>query len=271
MGVVMKRATWVFLALPLMSQAADLSGWASQIRNTLGAFRVAVKQVEVSMDKRMSVAMQSTAAAQSAALDMFNRRQVADTVGMFGPDGQLVDPCYQVGMSAVAANTASKAEGSASRQMDLIYRTSATGKANAGGLTGALGVTRDVSSYPYIANVSKRVERHRQRYCSVSESANGYCKLAPNGMQSADSDFSLHLSPGKTYGWDQAESANDFVKTVAPVRPVPQTKNCTSPECRAALRQRRVQESYMAMARYSMLRMVESRTSQKAGEAKEQK
>src|SRR5690606_22443718 len=98
-------------------------------------------------------------------------------------------------------------------------------------------------------SVVSRTARHQQRYCTTAEAASGFCAVQPNGMQGGDADFALHGVPGKTFGWDQAEASSDYVKTVAPVAPLPTRGQCTSAQCRAALTARMERESRMSMAR----------------------
>lgn len=269
----MKRTTttaFFILACTLGSsvQADSMLRWKEQADSVVSALKIVTKQKQVSTDKAVSVRGQAMQAYASSNVDVSNREAILDTVDQYGRTGQLVDPCYQVSMASVVQGAMSKTDASAQAAMQRLYRTSDDGEMNSGGLTGALGATTKVSAHPYAAPTAQRIERRFSRYCSVSEASAGYCKLNSNGMQSGDSDFSLHVAPGKTFGWDQTEAATDFVKTIAPVKPMPKTGKCTNPECIAATNERRQQEVYMSMSRYSMVRFVESRSTQASGEAK---
>lgn len=255
-------------AASLPSHAEGMAAWMAQLLRMQSAYRVVGKNVQINEERKSNArvhAMQSTA---QAANEAYNNVAVLRTVDTFGPNSQLVDPCYQVAMAGMTTTTKGKTDASAQRAMMRIYETSDTGFANAGGVTGVFGATHRVSGYSYAASVSNRVQRHLARYCTVAEANAGYCTLQANGMQGGDSDFSVHLAPGKTYGWDQLEAATDFVKTVAPVRPVSLAEGCTDAGCRSAFMARRQQEAYMSMARYSMARFVESRSTQVTGDAK---
>lgn len=255
-------------ALPFGVQADAMLSWGNQIGSVRSALKITTKQKQVSSDKATIVRSQSTQAYASTAVDIYNREQVLRTVDDFGVTGQLVDPCYQVSMANTVHNTIGKASDAAQRAMERLYRIGDDGEMNSGGVSGAFGGTTQVSTHPYAAETSQRTERHLHRYCSVSEAAAGYCTLNANGMQSADSDFSLHVVSGKTFGWDQSEAATDFVKTVAPVKPMPKRGKCRTPDCMAAMAARRLQEAYVSMSRFSMVRFVESRTTQASGDAK---
>jgi len=259
------------LLLPAVSYAdgVGVGGWMNEIQKSMFAFKVMIKQMSISSDKSLAVSKQSTSAQQSAKLEQYNQAAVSQTMATYGPDGQLVDPCYQVGVGNMSASTSNKTAQSAMSKMSQLYRVSSSGTANSGGLTGALGATDKVSSYPFAASVYLQMQRHLAKYCSVSEAASGYCTLTPNGMQAADSDFSVHLRPGETFGWDQSEAATDYVKTFAPMTPVPNANKCTSPECNSSLTMNRVAEVFMSIARFSMMRMIEAHITQKIGLAKE--
>lgn len=252
--------------VPVITGAAELTAWTEKIKDIVSALRVSVKQVDVSGNKAAAVHVQTEQARSSAAMDTYNREQVRRTVDEYGTTGQLVDPCYQVGMANTGTAIKGKSETNAAEAMRRVYTTGADGTANAGGVSGAFGSKIKVTNFPFASNVGMMSERHLSRYCSVSEAKAGYCILNPNGMQSGDSDFSMHLTPGRTYGWDQTEAAGDFVKTIAPAVQV-RAKDCTDVGCRAVAAERRQQEAYMSMSRYSMLRFVESRTTQTAGDA----
>jgi len=254
--------------LPFVSQAEGVSAWTASINQLMSSFKVVTKQRSASSDKADALRIQSSQASASAAVDLFNREQVLKVTGDFGLTSQLVDPCYQVAMADQVSEIKGKTESSASVAMTRLYSTSDDGQMSAGGVSGAFGGKVKATAHPYAAVTAQRIERHRSRYCTVSEASNGFCTLNANGMQGGDSDFSLHLAPGKTFGWDQTEAAADFVKTVTPVRPMPRGGNCTDAECVSALTERRQQESYLSMSRFSMLRFVESRSTQATGEAK---
>jgi hypothetical protein len=256
------------ISLPIASQADGVAAWTNQISQMMSSFKVVTKQQSAIRDQADAIRLQGSQASASAAVDLFNRGQVLKVIGEFGSTSQLVDPCYQVAMADQVSAIKGKADNSASAAMTRIYTTSDDGRMSAGGVSGVFGATVKTTSYPYTAATAQRIDRHRSRYCSVSEASSGFCTLNANGMQGGDSDFSLHVVPGKTFGWDQTEAAADFVKTIAPVRPMPRGGSCTDVECISALAERRQQEAYLSMSRFSMLRFVESRTTQATGDAK---
>lgn len=266
----MKRLVLVAaLILPLAARAEGISAWLTEINMLMSSVRITTMQDNAATDKVASSKVQSAQAASSSALDLYNREQVRKIWNDYGMTGQLIDACYQVGLADTTAQIKGKADNSASNAASLVYSMSDDGQTAAPGAAGLFGGKVQRSSSPYASSVAKRVERHQQRYCSVAEASLGYCTLQPNGMQSGDSDFSLHYAPGQTYGWDQAEAAADFVKTVAPVKPMPVASGCTNPTCRDALKARRAEEPYLSMSRFSFLRFVESRSTQATGEAKQ--
>lgn len=265
----MKRLA-VLLAICTAVSAARAEGfvaWAQEVSRQSSAFRVTAKQVQTAAEARIASRNNTLLSQAQAAYERYNIKAVHKTLDEYGPASQLVDPCYQVGMSGVVAGTSQTVDERAQLAQSRVYSTSAAGQSNAGGVSGLFGATSKVSGYTYAASVGQRQQRHLSRYCTVAEANAGYCSLLANGMQGGDVDFSVHLAPGVTYGWDQTEAATDFVKTVAPTRPVA-VASCKDATCRAALAARRQQESHMSMARYSMLRFVESRSTQVAGSAK---
>lgn len=247
---------------------ADSFGWSQQVNELVSSFRVTAKQEDAVKQKSDAVRLQASQAQASTMVDIFNREQVKRTMDDFGESSQLVDPCYQVSMADTATGISGKSEDRAQAILARQGRISADGEVNSGGVAGSLGMTTKVAEYPFSASVGKRISRHLDRYCSVSEASAGYCTLSANGMQGGDTDFSVHLAPGKTYGWDQVEAASDFVKTIAPVTPMPTAGSCTSLECQSALADRRTEEAMLSMTRYSMVQFVESRSTQASGDAK---
>lgn len=267
-----KRLVAVFVVaglVPGLALAEGLSAWALEINQLWSSFKVSTRQMSVSSDKISAVKVQAGQAASSAAVDLYNREQVRRMWSDYGPTGQLVDPCYQLALADTSATIRLRTDTNAQNAASLVYSMADDGSVRSSGAAGMFGDMERRTRVPYAASVGQRVQRHQQKYCSVSEAGLGLCNLTPNGMQSGDSDFSLHVTPGKTFGWDQAEAATDFVKTVAPVKPQPMQGGCSSIECQAELRARRESEAYMSMARYSFLRFVESRTTQVVGEAKQ--
>lgn len=266
----MRRRLIIAVALlaPVAAQA-QVSEWMKQIQQTVSSLAVTTKQVQVSSDNQNASRLQATQAFQSTMADIATTDAVRKTVDAFGPNGQLIDGCYQLGMATQVALTEGATAAHASSALARLYTESDNGSANSGGITGALGGTTQVTRFPYAASIAQRVARHTSRYCTVSEAQQGYCTLNANGMQGADEDFSVHLQPGKTYGWDQAEGAADFTKTVAPVRVTPDSAACTTTACISATRERVRQEAYMSMARYSFIRFTEAHSTQKSGDARQ--
>lgn len=269
----MKRGAYAIVAVfavaaPGLAHADAFALWLQHIQMLTSTLKIATKQESLSKDVEAQARQGATKAAAAAAVDAYNRKAVARAVDQYGPTSQLVDPCYQVGMAGTAGQTVSSAGRSAQLAASRLYSSDDRGMTSVGGVGGLLGQTKRVSAYTYAASVGQRVQRHRDRYCSVSEAATGYCTLVANGMQSGDSDFSMHLAPGKTYGWDQTEAATDFVKTLAPMEPMPGNGSCSEVDCRSALEARREQEAYLSMSRYSMMRFVEAHSTQEVGDAR---
>jgi hypothetical protein len=235
--------------------------------NTISSLGIVTKQISVSASSSESMRLQAQQAFQSTMGDAATANEVRRTIEDFGPNGQLIDGCYQLGMAAQVALTEGSTSNHAATAMARLYTVSDDGVGNASGIVGAFGGTREVTRFPYAASVAQRVARHSTHYCTVSEAQLGYCTLNPNGMQGGDVDFSLHLQPGKTYGWDQTEASADFVKTIAPIRPTPTSEPCASTTCIAARQARTRQEAMMSMARYSFIRFTEAHTTQKVGDA----
>jgi hypothetical protein len=257
------------LAAPLSARAEGLIDWGTQILRLNSTYRAVAKQTEMASEKKNQLRMQAVQALGSAMADLYNTAQVRKAVDTFGPTGQLSDPCYQIAMADTVQTTSTKTASSAQAGMQRIYTTSDAGRINARGLSGMLGSTVSATTFPYAAQLADRHARHLNRYCTVSEAAAGYCTLNANGMQGADVDYSVHLAPGQTYGWDQTEAATDFLKTVAPVKPMPRAGACTDVQCLSALDARRKEEAYLSMARYSFMRQIEAHTTQLAGEARQ--
>ncbi|WP_432263040.1 hypothetical protein [Cupriavidus sp. TMH.W2] len=250
------------------AHAEGILAWIQQISTLNSAYRTVTKQVDAAAEKKNRLRMQAVQALGSAMLDLYNAEQVRKAVNDFGPQGQLVDPCYQLAMASTTHETSVKTGTTAQSAMQRIYTTSDAGRTNAGGLSGMVGNTVKTTAFPYAAMVADRNARHLSRYCTVSEASAGYCTLNANGMQGADVDYSVHMTAGKTYGWDQTEAATDFVKVVAPVKPMPRPGACNDVQCQSALAARRKEEAYLSMARFAFLRQVESHTTQLAGEAR---
>lgn len=255
------------MGIPLAS-GQGVAGVSSQMLQLQSTFKIVTKQVQTVSESRATARLHANQSSAQAAQELYHIAHVKNTVDTYGASSQLVDPCYQVGMANLTSNTKGLTDASAQRAQALVYATSDGGMVNSGGVPGFFGSTRPAAGVTYAATVSARARRHQSRYCTVSEADAGYCTLLANGMQGGDSDFSVHLAPGKTFGWDQTEAATDFVKTVTPLRPLPVSTGCSDAACKAALAERRQQEAYMSMARYSMLRFVESRSTQLVGEAK---
>ena len=251
-----------------VASAEGFAAWLAEMQRVMGAGRVLTRQTSASADKKVVSQFQTQQAQSAAQADIYTQAQVRQVVNDFGPNGQMVNPCYQMSMAVATAGTQVKTGASAQRAASLVYQAGSDGSVNAGGLSGALGVTKPKVGYGYASAVKDRVNRHLTRYCSVGESAAGLCSLNANGMQAGDSDFSLHLQPGKTFGWDQAEAAADFVKTVAPVHRVAADPSCATVECLSVRAELRKQEASMSMARFSMLQFVEGHSTQLAGDAK---
>ncbi|WP_240702154.1 hypothetical protein [Trinickia terrae] len=259
----------VALAAPGLSHA-QVTSWVQQMERMVSSLGVVTKQLSASASNSDSMRMQAEQAFQSTMGDAATTTQVRQIVQDFGPNGQLIDSCYQLGMAAQVQLTESKTSGQASSAMARLYTLSDSGVGSAGGVLGALGGTSQVTQFPFAASVAQRVSRQLTRYCTVSQAQLGYCTLNPNGMQAGDADFSLHLQPGKTYGWDQTEASTDFIKTIAPIRPTPTSQACTSTACIAARQARIQQETMMSMARYSFFRFTEAHETQKVGEGQAQ-
>ena len=266
----MKRlAMALVLCAPMIAKADGLVAWFAATGALISGLKITTMQQSATADKIASSKVQAAQAASSSAIDISNRDQVRKIWEDYGPSGQLVDPCYQINLADTSSQIKGRTDTSASSAASLVYSMSDDGKVAASGAAGLFGGTVQRSSSPYASSVAKRVERHQKKYCSVSEASLGYCTLVPNGMQAGDADFSLLYAPGQTYGWDQAETAADFVKTIAPVKPMPVATGCNTPACLDALRARRDEEPYLSMARFSYLRFVESRSTQATGDAKQ--
>lgn len=270
----MRSSTSVSLALMLSVSiggsvhAEGIAAWIASVGRLLSSAKVSAKQIEVSKSHKDQVAVQAGQANTSAAIDMYNRRMVAQVLADYGPSSQLVDPCYQVGMANMTTATVGSTSASALASMQRIYQTDSQGQRNVGGVSGIFGKTASATSMPYAASVATRMDRHMSRYCTVSEAQAGLCSLNANGMQGADSDFSVLAVPGKTWGWDQTEAATDFIKTVAPVKAMPKASDCKDASCLSELSARRQQEAYLSMARYSMMRFSEAHSTQASSAAK---
>lgn len=256
------------IAMSSSANSADMPAWDAQLKSLMASFKVANKQEVYSKEKVGTARTAAAQASSSAAIELRTNESVREIVENYGPASQLVDPCYQVALATTVADTKGKTDDNAQRAIAHIYSIADNGTTSSGGISGVFGWTKKVSGYTYGSDVATRTNRHLNRYCSVSESLAGYCTLNANGMQGADSDFSVHIAPGKTFGWDQTEAATDFIKTIAPVRAIPKSKDCSTPDCLSVLAERRKQEAYMSMSRYSMVRFVESRSTQSTGDAK---
>jgi hypothetical protein len=257
------------LLQPVAASAQSVESWEQQLQNTVSSLGVVTKQLSMTSSNSSNVKLQGQQALQSTMADASTANQVRETVDAFGPNGQLIDGCYQVGMAGQASQTSAQTAAHANAATARLYKLSNTGTASSGGVAGALGGTTQVTQFPYSASIAQRVNRHTSHYCTVSEAQLGYCTLNANGMQGGDADFSLHLQPGKTYGWDQTEASTDFIKTVAPMRPTPNSEPCASTACVAAQQERSRQEAMMSMARYSLIRFTESHETQKTGDAEQ--
>lgn len=242
--------------------------WFKQMQSISGALSVVTKQEAISSDKGVVAHYQASLGQSQADAEIQNIEQVRQIYAEYGPSGQMVDPCYQMSMASSVVNAKSKTDDAAMHAASLVYSTGSSGQVGAGGIAGVFGATKQITGAPYAASVVDRVNRHLTRYCSVAESAAGYCNLNANGMQAGDSDFSLHLQPGKTYGWDQTEAATDFVKTVAPVATISANTTCSSIECLSARSAARKQEVSLSMSRFSMMQFVEAHSTQMTGTAK---
>lgn len=267
------RGLCVLMALgggmPMLA-SAQVSAWLTEVGKTMSSLGIVTKQVSLSAQNSDSMKLQAQQAFESTLADSATAHQVWQTVEDFGPNGQLIDGCYQVGMATQVAVTESATAAHASNALARLYTIGDNGTASSGGVAGALGMTTQATSFPYAASVAQRIQRHMSRYCTVAEAQAGYCTLNANGMQGGDEDFSLHLQPGKTYGWDQVEASTDFIKTVAPVRPTASGGTCISTACIAAQQARIQQEAMMSMARFSFIHFTEAHTTQKAGDAQSQ-
>lgn len=247
---------------PSFAYADGISVWVASVGRLMSANKVSTKQVELSNSRSDQAVVDIARAQASASLDMYNRKMVKRVVDEYGQSSQLVDPCYQVSMANTVVATVGGTSAGAQSAMQNIYRVDSQGNRRANGLSGVIGNTESVTAMPYAAHVATRIYRHETRYCTVSEAQSGLCALNANGMQGADSDFSMLAVPGKTWGWDQTEAANDFVKIVAPVKAISKATVCSDPACLTELAGRRQQEAYLSMARFSMLRLSESHTTQ---------
>jgi len=256
------RRLGVFLCAVLLSFDANAQAVVAQLQSLITSIGVWTKQMSASSMQERDALMQAQQAYSSNQVQIYMRDQMRETVEQFGTNGQLVDGCYQVSMATQMGKTVDTTDSRAMSAMARLYTVSDSGRANSGGVAGALGLSKQVTQFPYAASVASRVARHNSNYCTVNEAQLGYCTLNANGMQAGDQDFSLHLQPGKTYGWDQTEAAADFVKRIAPVRPVADATRCLTPECIAAMRQRRDAEATMSMARYSLMKFTEAHSTQ---------
>lgn len=262
----------LFLALlvcvPCIAQAQLTEALATQ--HVVSSFKVLTAQVSLAADQRGQSMMQSQQAFSSNSIDAFMREKLSDAVDQYGSTGQLVDGCYQVGMASIMGGTAMATGKHAQTALSRLYIVSADGTASAGGVAGAFGSKTQITQFPFAATVEQRASRHSARYCSVSEAQLGYCSLNANGMQAGDQDFSMHLQPGRTYGWDQVEAATDFTKRVAPMVVPEKSVACDSAACNGARHALREQEALMSMSRFSFMRFTEARSAQKSGEGSTQ-
>lgn len=249
-------------------RAEGIAAWIASVGQMLSATKVAAKQVELSKSRRDQMAMDASKAKASAEIDMYNRRKVREVLEQYGVTSQLVDPCYQIAMAKSVTSAVGSASFGAQAAMQAIYATDSSGYRSAGGVLGALGKTNKATSMPFASTVAARIARHTARYCTVSEAQAGLCSLNANGMQGADADFSMLAVPGKTWGWNQTEAGIDFVKTLVPVKVVPKASDCTDPACISALAERRQQEAYLSLARFSMMRFAESRSTPAGADGK---
>lgn len=248
----------------LASGAACAETWYETAWRLIKTTQMNAAQVNLSAEKVAAVTRMSAEAGASTKMEMSIKKSVLETYSEFGPNGQLVDPCFQVGSAESVHGVSRLTEQKSLDSAQQVYKTSLAGNQS----SGILGLNKKYTDIPYTRDATQRINRHLGKYCSVSESKAGFCKLQPNGMQAADTDFSIHVVPGKTFGWDQAEAATDYIKTVAPVQMAPQSASCTSVNCVALLQAKRESEAAMSMARYSYLRLVESRMTQAKGDAR---
>lgn len=248
--------------------SSTTGGWSNETTSLSSALNTVVKQVSASADYLQTNIILTGRAGAEADSAISTHEAIITSVDQYAANtGQLSDPCYQDGMARSAQNVGDQAEASAQLAQRAIYGTSDTGQVQSKGIAGWFGGRDQATNAPFAANVAQRQTRHVQRYCSVSEAQAGYCTLQANGMQGADSDFSVIYTPGQTHGFDQAEAAGDFVKTIAPARPAAISASCSSAECIAALQARRQDDVAMSMGRYSFMRFAQSRQTQADGEA----
>ncbi|HEY0821296.1 MAG TPA: hypothetical protein VGD46_21135, partial [Rhizobacter sp.] len=87
------------------AQAEGILAWIQQISTLNSAYRTVTKQVDAAAEKKNRIRMQAVQALGSAMLDLYNAEQVRKAVNDFGPQGQLVDPCYQLAMASTTHET----------------------------------------------------------------------------------------------------------------------------------------------------------------------
>lgn len=244
--------------------------WQTEIMNGMPrAFSGLTKQVERSQDAINESIVQS----QRGLADLMTEVRIAKKTiqtsfdyMQVGPNGNATGNtpfiCTSQSIKESVEEIAGLAQKSADLWADTIYKVSNKNNKVYTKVFGPISVSYRMS-VPFTNQSVIRESTHFERYCTQSEAEIGLCDLQPNGMQGGDVDFSL-IYGNETMSSEKQVAMTHFAARIAPQITVPTTipTSCTGSICKAASVTARLAEARISVARNSLLRFIESRSTQ---------
>lgn len=265
--MIMRTLTAIALALTGQTALADweyeivhgvpkaFAGLAKQIQRSHEAVDESISQAR----KNYADMMTELAIARMTVKTAFEYMQV-------GPNGNATGNtpfiCSSQTIKESAEAVATLTRQSAQKWAETIYRVSNKNNKLYTKVFGPISVSYRMS-VPFTNQSIVREVTHNERYCTQTESELGVCQLQPNGMQGADVDFSI-LYSNDTISSEKQVALTHFAARITPQITVHTTdaSNCTSSTCKAASHSARAAEARISVARNTILKYIESRSTQ---------
>ena len=266
-----------FLTLTMiLTSASAYADWQTEILTGMPrAFSGLTKQVERSQDAINESMVQSKRGLADLMTEVRIAKKTIQTSFDYmqvGPNGNATGNvpfiCTSQSIKESAEEIAGLAQKSADMWADTIYKVSNKNNKVYTKIFGPISVSYRMS-VPFTNQSVIRESTHFERYCTQSEADIGLCDLQPNGMQGADVDFSL-IYGNDTMSSEKQVAMTHFAARIAPQVTVPTTiaTSCTGSICKSASVTARQTEARVSMARNTLLRYIESRSTQnKSGTA----
>lgn len=211
------RALYLGMVILVVPMAANAFSWQAivqwflNLNNENSAWAVVTKQTAVASNQ---IASNDVRATQMLAVSMGTIRQTERTKeAVINYSGAFGQP--ESNLCGALADNKAMIKTMENQQQDSISRMANFSNRNVG------------TAIEY----KQAIQQSHERFCSVSESKQGLCKLQTNGMQAWDSDYSGFSTKNNLVG-DAELGGIAYVNTVSSVLPTPDPSiDCKSAAC----------------------------------------